>query len=131
MYCVVIAFVLSDSASDDPSASGSTSLVVAPVGVGVSRTGSSRVEMTNWDAIVGVHGRQRFGEGLRWFVPYYFDVGTGNSNLTTQIMTGIGYSFRWGDVSAAWRYIDYRFKSGDLVDSLSFNGPMVGVAFRF
>lgn len=68
---------------------------------------------------------------MRWFVPYYFDVGTGNSNLTTQIMTGIGHSFRWGDVRAAWRYIDYRFKSGDLVDSLSFNGPMVGVAFRF
>jgi len=33
-----------------------------------------------------------FGESRKWFVPYYLDVGTGESDLTWQAMGGIGYS---------------------------------------
>jgi hypothetical protein len=38
--------------------------------------------VNNWDAIVGLKGRATFGEEHRWFVPYYLDVGTGESSLT-------------------------------------------------
>ena len=99
--------------------------------VGVAPAGRSEVSTTNWDAIVGIHGKARFGSNLSWFVPYYFDIGTGNSDLTWQAIAGIGYSFGWGDVATVWRYLDYDFKAGDPMQSLTFNGIAVGVNFRF
>lgn len=93
-------------------------------------SGRAEASTTNWDAIVGASGRFRFGEGLHWFVPYYLDLGTGNSQFTWQAIGGLGYSFAWGDVVAAWRYTDYEFKSGAL-QSLTLQGPAVGVSFSF
>ena len=46
-------------------------------------------------------------------------------------MGGIGYSFQWGDVVGAWRYIDYEMKSGKQVESLTFNGPSISAVFRW
>lgn len=94
------------------------------------RTGSSEASLKNWDGIVGLKGRTAFGNG-KWFVPYYVDVGTGNSELTWQAMAGVGYSFGWGDVVAAWRYLDYRMKSGNPVEGLTFNGPAIAAVFRW
>ena len=43
-----------------------------------------------WNGIGGFRGRVRIGNtGL--FVPYYFDIGAGGSNLTWQIASGLGY----------------------------------------
>ena len=70
------------------------------------------------------------GDG-NWYVPYYVDVGTGDSDLTWQAVAGIGYAFRWGEVFAAWRYLDYDFKSSSNIEKLNFNGPGLGVAFRW
>ena len=64
------------------------------------RTGESNVGRTNWDGIVGVKGRWHFGAEHRWFVPYYVDIGTGDSDFTWQAMAGIGYSWAHWDV---WR----------------------------
>jgi hypothetical protein len=96
-----------------------------------SRTGTADVSPTNWDAIVGATGRARFGDGLRWFVPYYVDFGAGNSKFTWQMVLGVGYSFGWGDLVAAWRYTDYEFKSTDALQSLRMQGPALGVSFKF
>lgn len=99
--------------------------------LGVARAGTSVVSATNWDGIVGVRGQARFGDDKRWFVPYYADIGTGESKLTWQAILGLGYSFSWGDIIAAWRYLDYEFDSGKPLQSLTFNGVAVGVSFRF
>jgi len=99
--------------------------------LGIAPTGRSEVSETNWDAIVGVRGRARFGEDLRWFVPYHFDIGTGNSDFTWQALVGVGYSFNWGDATVAWRYLDYEFESGGSFQSLTFNGIAAGVSFKF
>ncbi len=96
---------------------------------GSGRSGSSDVSFSYWDAIVGVKGKVAFGERGEWFVPYYADIGTGQSDLTYQLFGGIGYSFSWGSVLAGWRYLDYNFKSSSAVETLNFNGPMIGVAF--
>lgn len=96
-----------------------------------SRTGSSSVDATVWDAIVGVKGRAILGDERKWFIPYYLDVGGGQSKLTWQINAGVGYQFDWGAVIATWRYLDYEFKSGNPVESVNFNGPTIGVAFRW
>jgi hypothetical protein len=95
------------------------------------RTAQSEVGLTNWDAIVGVKGRFAFGDGGKWFAPYYFDVGTGGSDLTWQAIAGIGYSFKWGDVVAAWRYVDYEMKSDKKIETLTFNGPAIAAVFRW
>lgn len=95
------------------------------------RSGESKAGFTNWDAIVGVKGRFAFGDGGKWFVPWYLDVGTGDSDLTWQAMGGVGYSFGWGDVIAAWRYLDYDMKSDQKVRSLDFNGPAIAAVFRW
>ena len=100
-----------------------------PLGVAIS--GRSEVSEDNWDAIIGVRGRARFGDNLRWFVPYHVDIGAGNSDLTWQALAGVGYSFDWGDVGVVWRYLDYDFKSDQRVQSLTFNGVAIGVSFKF
>ena len=96
-----------------------------------TRADGRNVDATNWDGIVGLKGRASFGEGNRWFVPYYADVGAGDSNLTWQAYAGIGYSFGWGSVVALWRYIDYDLKSGKPVQSLTMNGPAIGAVFHW
>jgi hypothetical protein len=97
----------------------------------VPRTGTSVLNVNIWDGIVGARGRLAFGADRQWFVPYYADVGTGDSQLTWQAVAGIGYVYHWGEVFAAWRYLDYNFKSGSKIADVSFNGPGVGVAFRW
>ena len=97
----------------------------------IAPSGTKEVSDTYWDGIIGLKGRALLGAERKWFVPYYVDVGTGQSRLTWQINAGLGYQFDWGSVLATWRYMDYDFKSGSNVQSLSFNGPTVGVVFKF
>jgi hypothetical protein len=99
--------------------------------VGPGRQGSGEARKQNWDAIVGVKGNLRLGDDRKWFVPYYFDIGTGESQVTWQAIGGIGYSFSWGDLLATWRFLDYDFKSGSAVDSVRFSGPVIGAAFHW
>lgn len=93
------------------------------------RSGSRKTRMTSWDGIVGVKGRLAFGADRSWFAPYYADVGGGESDLTYQLMTGIGYSFKWGEMVAQWRYLKYDL--GVEIDSLSLNGPAIAFNYRW
>jgi hypothetical protein len=97
----------------------------------LDRSGSASAKDTVWDAIVGVKGRMTFGADRQWYVPYYLDVGTGDSDLTWQGMAGLGYSFDSIDVTGVWRYLDYDFGGSKPIKSIDFNGPAVGVTFRF
>ena len=101
---------------------------IGPIG-GPSRQGSSEVTHHFWDGVVGAKGRLLFGDRREWFVPYYVDVGTGQSQLTWQWIAGLGYTFSWGEVIGAWRYLDYRFSSHN--DRFALSGPAVGVAFHW
>ena len=76
-----------------------------------SRTGAVESSLTNWDPIIGVRGRYAFGAKKSWFVPYYLDVGAGDSDLTWQGLAGLGYAFRWGEVTALYRYLYYDLSS--------------------
>jgi hypothetical protein len=96
-----------------------------------TRSGRASVDGTDWDAIIGLKGRYFLGAERNWFLPYYVDVGTGESSLTWQINAGVGYRFDWGSTFASWRYLDYDFKSGNALQSMDMNGALVGVAFQF
>jgi hypothetical protein len=95
------------------------------------RTARGKTSNTWWDAVVGVKGRFDPGQEKAWFVPYYADIGTGDSDLTWQALLGIGYAFDWGDVLAVWRYLDYEMPHGDDLNNLYSSGAAIGVTFRF
>ena len=99
--------------------------------VGPGRSGGGDVNFSYWDAIVAARARFLFGADKEWIVPVYLDGGAGQSKATWQILGGVGYQFKWGQVLAAWRYLDYSFKSDSKVQSLDFNGPMIGVGFNW
>ena len=94
------------------------------------QSGTSTVDASYWDAIIGVKGRYAFGQDARWFLPYHLDVGAGESEFTWQVSAGVGYRFGWGSMFATWRYLEYDFKSGP-VQSVSFNGPVFGASFQW
>jgi hypothetical protein len=95
------------------------------------RSGSASADITNWDAVIGIKGRAMLGAERKWFIPYYLDIGTGQSKFTWQVNAGVGYKFDWGSVIATWRYLDYEFKSGHAIESADFNGPTIGLAFQW
>ena len=95
------------------------------------RVGYQRASLSHWDAIAGVKGRAVFGDRQQWFLPYYLDVGTGESQLTWQAMVGVGYQFHWGDVIAAWRRLEYTMKSGEPIEQIEFDGPAIAVVFHW
>jgi hypothetical protein len=100
-------------------------------GANPPRTGTSDGKVTKTDGIIGVKGRVSFGADREWFVPYYFDIGTGQTDLTWQGVAGVGYAYTWGEVFAVWRYLDYNFKSSSKIEDVNFSGPAIGVAFRW
>jgi hypothetical protein len=95
------------------------------------RGGRVELGQTNWDAIVGLKGLATLDAERRWVVPYYVDVGTGQSKLTWQALAGVGYSFDWATLTAAWRHLEYDFDSDKKLKDIRFSGPFVGLTFRW
>jgi len=95
----------------------------------VSRSLDEKHSDGNWDAIVGARGRYNIDDS--WYLPYYADVGGGQSDLTWQALAGIGYRFGWGDATVAYRYLDYDFDSDYVVKDLTVKGPVFGATWRF
>ena len=94
------------------------------------RAGNISERTDLWDGIVGFKGRVWLGRS-NWAIPYYFDVGTGSSELTWQGMLGIAYSFSWGGVNLTYRHLYYDQKSDKFVQDMRFSGPALGVTFRW
>ncbi len=107
-----------------------TATVAGPGTLVFPASGSVSQREDLWDAIVGVRGRVRLGEG-NWFMPYYLDLGTGSFNLTWQGLLGIAYGFRWGDLVLAYRHLYYDMGGDKLIQDMRFSGPSLGLTFRF
>ena len=82
-----------------------------------------------WDAIVGVKGHVNLD--ANWYLPYYFDIGAGGSDLTLQAMAGVGYRFDWGDVLLTYRHLHYEHGSDFPNTEMNVSGPLLGAKFRF
>jgi hypothetical protein len=95
-----------------------------PKAGGISR------QMELWDGIVGVRGRVPLGSS-DWSIPYYLDIGTGSSSLTSQWMLGIACSFSWGGATLAYRDLYFDQKDDKFIQDLRFSGPALGVTIRF
>lgn len=86
-----------------------------------------------WDGIIGVKGQANISE--KWYISYYLDVGTGDTEFTWQALGGLGYKFKKLDAVFGYRYLDWNFDDDDpggkTFDDLNFHGPYVGVKFAF
>lgn len=103
-------------------------LSLQSLGPGQSRTISE--SLTAWDGIVGVKGNATLGE--RWFLPYYLDIGAGDSKFTWQATAGIGYrAGRVVDLALVYRHLEWDLDSARVVDDINFSGPTLGVIFRW
>ncbi len=83
-----------------------------------------------WDAVIGVRGQMQLGHG-NWFLPYYADIGSGDSSLTWQAMAGATYRWNWGDTGLVYRHLAYDMSDDGLVQDMEFSGPAVFVSFHF
>ena len=83
-----------------------------------------------WDGIVGIRGDLNLDKN--WYVPYYADMGTGDSTFTWQALIGAGYRISKAmDVVAAYRYLYWNFDDNKVLDSLDAIGMLIGLRFRF
>jgi hypothetical protein len=83
-----------------------------------------------WNGIAGFRGRIRVGE-TPFFVPYYFDIGAGGSNLTWQIASGVGYQLSWADLTLTYRYLSFNQGNDSAEAHVWFQGPMIAASFKF
>jgi hypothetical protein len=103
-------------------------LQLQSLGPGQSRTVSE--SLTAWNGIVGLKGHASLGE--RWFLPYYVDVGGGDSKLTWQATAGIGFrAGRVWDLALVYRHLEWDLDSTLVIDDINFSGPTLGVIFRW
>jgi hypothetical protein len=106
--------------------------IMGPRGNGATFGGVGSVSGSGviWNGIGGFRGRIRVGnDGL--FIPYYFDIGAGGSNLTWQISSGLGYHVGPVDLSLTYRYLSFEQSSSSVVQRLWIQGPMLMANFTF
>jgi hypothetical protein len=106
--------------------------IAGPQGNGATFGGLGDVtaSRTVVDGIGGLRGRIRINK-TPLFVPYYFDIGTGGSQLTWQTASGLGYQFNnWGAVSVTYRYLSFHHGSAT-VDTVSMKGPVLMANISF
>ncbi|BAF73318.1 outer membrane protein [Sulfurovum sp. NBC37-1] len=83
----------------------------------------------NYDGVVGIRGTYTIDEN--WYLPYHFDIGAGDSDLTWQASASVGYMFNWGDVLLTYRYMHYSFGEENFVNDFDLYGPKIGLVFHF
>ena len=79
------------------------------------------------DAVVGIRGGVRLSESF--YVPYIFDVGAGESDLTWQAMAGIGWQPAWGEITLFYRFLEWEFDGSGGLNDIGFSGP--GLLFKY
>lgn len=79
------------------------------------------------DGVVGVKGKLNL-EG-NWSLPYYLDIGSGDSDSTWQTFGGIDYLMDNTKIYAGYRYLEWDF--GGAIDKLTVDGPVIGFNYNF
>ncbi|WP_223422561.1 porin family protein [Tateyamaria pelophila] len=82
-----------------------------------------------FDGIVGFRGKTNINEN--WYLTYYADVGTGQSDLTYQLFAGVNYRFKKWDAVVGYRYMDWDLGNDAALSDLTVKGPLIGARFRF
>ena len=103
--------------------------VKSDLSIGGSSYSSSTRSQDGIDGIIGIRGNIKLGD--QFFLPFYADIGTGDSDLSYQVFVGIGYAFGWGDIRLGYRYLTIELEDNSPMEDLTINGPVLGAGFRF
>jgi hypothetical protein len=99
---------------------------------GIVRTGEVNRRIVEsdgmWDGVVGIKGDFHLDD--KWYLLCYGDIGTGDTDLTWQIIGGVGYRYSRFDVVAGYRHMAWEFDDA-VFDDLDVSGPFVGALFSF
>ena len=83
-----------------------------------------------WDAVIGT--RAEFSLSEKWFVPTYFDIGKGDTDLTWQAFAGVGYKFGKLSTIVGYRYLDFEFdNSNKVMAEMTVKGPIALITYDF
>lgn len=81
------------------------------------------------DGIVGLRGK--YDLDGKWYMPFQFDIGTGDTDTVWQAFAGVGYEYESFDLIAGYRHLEWDFDSGEVMKDLSMSGPIIGAKFKF
>lgn len=95
-----------------------------------NRSGSVKKNTDITTLIIGAKGRFKLGQS-EWFIPYYADFGGDGSTTTWQVASGLGHSFKWGDVRLDYRHLAYGQDDDKLLQKIELGGFALGANFRF
>jgi hypothetical protein len=90
--------------------------------------GEREVLLRNSDAFVRANVRMNLGN--KWLGFVYADVGAADSALKWQGLAGIR-SGHGVDLFGGWRRVTYHFSPGNGLDSLDFDGPVLGATLAW
>ena len=83
-----------------------------------------------WDGLVGVNGDYKINE--KWHLPFYAEVGTGDSDLISQGWAGVGYRLNpCSDVGLLFRVLYYDFGDEIPLDTEFVYGPHLYYRYTF
>lgn len=97
----------------------------AALGFPIVESGSGEI----WDACVGFRGRYNLNEC--WFIDYYAEAGTGDSDFVGELFGSVGYRLESMELFAGFRYITYDFSNGAPLKDETAYGPILGLRFKF
>ena len=97
--------------------------------IGSVNTGRESESGSNWDFIVGARGKTDLSD--KWYIHYYADIGTGNSDMTWQAIAGINYRFSKVDLTLGYALMDWDFDKKSMIKDMTLKGPYAGIKFRF
>lgn len=84
---------------------------------------------SNWDAVVGLRGKTDLND--KWYLTYYGDIGTGDSDVTWQASAAVNYRLKKVDLSLGYRYLDWEFDKFGPFNDLNLSGVFAGVKIPF
>jgi len=85
---------------------------------------------TSWNGIVGMKSNYKLNE--KWYMPFIFNVGSGDADITYQALAGVGYKYENFDLLVGYRYLKWEFNDGFVgFSDLDLSGPIIGAKFRF
>lgn len=98
-----------------------TSLPIPPISI--SESGSVT------DGIIGIRGEYDINE--KWYMPFQFDIGGGDSDSTWHAFAAFGYKYENFDLIAGYRHMEWELDKGAPLKDISMSGPIVGAMFKF
>jgi hypothetical protein len=97
----------------------------------LSRGGTLNIDKAYFDAIGGITGRINIPNS-KFYLPFYFDAGTGGLPFTWQVYGGVARSVtNWADLSAGYRHLAFDNNPVTGVHHMSLSGFILGANIHF